>query len=65
MVPSQMAKTIKRVNISRLPPERKKSAWAWLLKNRPAEAELIQQPDIQLALKTFDAEIIVEIEVDE
>lgn len=58
----EMAQTTKRVNLSRLPPERKKAAWAWLQANRPEEAKLIQSNEVQSLLAAFNGEIILEIE---
>lgn len=56
---------LRRINLSLLSPERKRAAWDWLQKNRPAEAALIQQDDVQKALKVFDGSIILEIDTDE
>jgi hypothetical protein len=61
----EMAQQTKRVNLSRLPPERKQAAWAWLKTNRPAEAKLIQSDDVKSLIAAFNGEIILEIEVNE
>lgn len=63
LVKIQMATTFKRINISRLPPDRKKAAWAWVQKNRPEQAELIKSASFQELLATFDGEIIIEMEI--
>lgn len=52
------------VNISRLSPARKRAAWEWIQKHRPAQAELIQSADVQELISTFDAEIVIEMEVE-
>ncbi len=59
----QMVSTTKRVNLSRLPPDRKRSAWAWVQKNRPEQAGLIQSASFQQLLTTFNGEVIIEMEI--
>ena len=59
----QMEPTTKRVNISRLPPDRKKAAWAWVQRNRPEQADLIQSAQFQELLTTFNGEVIIEMEI--
>ena len=53
------------VNISRLPPNRKRAAWDWIQQNRPAQAELIQSDVVQQTLAVFNGEIIIEMEASE
>jgi len=53
---------MKRVNITRLPTDRKKKAWRWIKDNRPDQAELIESEHFQAVLKAFDGEVIIEME---
>ncbi|WP_292358996.1 MULTISPECIES: hypothetical protein [unclassified Methylophaga] len=62
VVEVEMATETKRVNLSRLPPERKQKAWQWLQETRPAQAELIQSKAVQEIISAFDGEIIIEVE---
>lgn len=54
-----------RVNLSKLPDKKKQFAWAWLQDNKPALAALLSQDDVRFAQKTFDADVIIELESSE
>lgn len=51
-----------QVNLSQLPPEKKRFVWQWLQANRPELADLLSQPDVKDAQQTFSAEVIIELE---
>lgn len=52
----------RRINLSRLPPEKRKPGWDWLQKNYPEQAEFLAREDVKSIVKAFEAEVIFEYE---
>ena len=51
-----------KVNLSRLPADRRQASWAWLRREHDDIADWLQQPDIVALRQVFDGEVIVEWE---
>lgn len=49
-----------QVNLSRLSPAAKASAWAAIQRNNPALAELLQDPAFRALQQAFDGEVTVD-----
>lgn len=49
----------KRVNLSTLPPDKKRIAWEKLKVTRPEVVELLKSPSVAEICKTFGAQILV------
>lgn len=54
-----------QLNLSQLPPEKKRFAWQWLQENRPELAALLSQDDVRVAQEAFSAAVIIELEPSE
>jgi hypothetical protein len=54
-----------RLNLSRLPPDKKQFAWNWIKQNKPALADLLQESFFKSAQEVFGGEIEVELEASE
>lgn len=55
----------RRINLSRLPPEKRQPAWAWLRREHPDIADWLQREEVKRLRELFDAEVIVETEREE
>lgn len=53
------------LNLNQLPADKKRFAWQWIQEHRPELADLLSQPDVKDAQKTFSAEVIIELEASE
>lgn len=51
----------RRINLSRIPKEKRAEAWARLQKDCPAQADLVRDEYVQALHKAFGADIIIEI----
>ena len=49
------------VNLSRIPPEKRKAAWERLKQNYPAQAALCEDPLVVEMRRVFNAELIIEL----
>jgi hypothetical protein len=54
-----------RLNLSRLPDEKKQFAWNWIKQNKPALADLLQDDFFKSAQEAFGGEIEVELKASE
>lgn len=52
----------RRINLSRLPPEKRKAAWDWLRREHPDLAGWLQRDDVKRLRETFDAQVLIEFE---
>ncbi|EGV50023.1 hypothetical protein [Candidatus Endoriftia persephone] len=50
---------MKKVNLSRIPRERKREAWEKLQRDYPAQAELVESEFVQEMAQAFDGEIVI------
>ena len=50
----------KRVNLSRLPPAKKREAWRKIKEQQPELAALLQSDEVQEMIRVFDAEVWVD-----
>lgn len=50
------------VNLSRLPRDRKRRAWAVIREHRPGLAEALTDPAFQAIVEAFDGEVLVDKE---
>jgi hypothetical protein len=51
----------KRVNLTRLPEEKKRQAWERLKRDYPDQAAWVMEPLVQELLEHFNAEIVIHI----
>lgn len=58
-----MSLNIRRINLSRVPKEKRQEAWARLQKKHPAHARLMNDPLVQAVREKFNAQVIVELPV--
>ncbi len=54
-----------RLNLSRLPADKKQFAWNWIKQNKPALADLLQDDFFKSAQETFGGDVQVELEANE
>ncbi len=52
---------MKKVNLSRIPRERKREAWEKLQRDYPAQAELVESEFVQVMAQAFDGEIVIHL----
>jgi hypothetical protein len=51
----------KRINLTRLPADKKREAWERLKRDYPDQAAWVKEPLVQEMLEHFDAEIVIHI----
>ena len=62
VVLAERAPDRKRVNLSRLPAERKREAWAWMQREEPDLAAFLKSEAAQALIKQFDGEVFIEFD---
>ncbi len=50
---------LRRINVSRLPNEQKKSVWRYLQQHEPQTAKLVLSDNVQALIKMFDADLML------